>query len=539
MIVETTANTPFITMSVVMPLIGAILLMFVPKAHAAAHKGLALVFSLLAFIVSLSIWVNFNSGMAGFQLVEDHAWLPFGARYTVGVDGISLLLVMLTTFLTPLTIFGAFKAIEKRTKEFYIAMLLLETAMIGTLVAMDMVLFYVFWELMLIPMYLLIGIWGGERRLYASLKFFIYTFAGSVLMLVAILYMYTKGGLQSFAYLDFLKNGMGIKEQMWLFAAFGLAFAIKVPIFPFHTWLPDAHVEAPTAGSVILAGVLLKMGTYGFLRFAIPFFPQAAGAFTTPIMVLAVIGIVYGSLTAFAQSDIKKLVAYSSVAHLGFVVLGMFALTQEAVNGAILQMVNHGISTGALFLGVGIIYERRHTREMADYGGLARQMKVFAAMYLIIVLSSIGLPGTNGFVGEFLILAGFFRDALSGPASLKTLGITLGVIAATGVVLGAVYMLNMYRKVMFGPIVHEENRDLKDVSLREFVVLGVLIVMIFWIGIFPNTFLSKSEASVKHLIDNYKAQVVQQRVKSASSNDLQAVLDKAVDDKAAGREVLQ
>ena len=535
MSVETFAQTPFITWSVAIPLLGAAFLALVPRAHASAHKGLALVFSLLAFLVSLSIWVNFDVGRAGFQLVEDRAWLPFGARYTVGVDGISILLVMLTTFLTPLTILSAFGAITKRPKEFYIAMLLLETAMLGTLVAMDMVLFYVFWELMLIPMYLLIGIWGGERRIYAAVKFFLYTFAGSVLMLVGILYLYVKGGSQSFAYLDFLKAGIGMREQLWLFAAFGLAFAIKVPLFPFHTWLPDAHVEAPTAGSVILAGVLLKMGTYGFLRFAIPFFPEAAGVFSVPIMVLAVVGIVYGSLVAFAQSDIKKLVAYSSVAHLGFVMLGMFALTQEAVEGSILQMVNHGISTGALFLLVGVLYERRHTRAIDAYGGIARNMKVFAAILLIITLSSIGLPGTNGFVGEFLILAGMFREALSGPAGFKALGIALGVVAATGIVLGAVYMLTMVRKVLFGPIVHDENRTLKDVNLREFVVLGSLVVLVFWIGIYPKPFLARTEASVKLLLDTYKSRVVDHRLggaratAGADAGALQAHLDAAAD----------
>lgn len=539
MTVETFANTPFISWSLAIPLVGAAFLLLVPRAHASAHKGLTLVFSLIAFVVSLSIWVNFDIGLAGFQLVEDHAWLPFGARYTVGVDGISILLVMLTTFLTPLTILSAFSAIDKRPKEFYIAMLLLETAMLGTLVAMDMVLFYVFWELMLIPMYLMIGIWGGQRRLYAAVKFFLYTFAGSVLMLVGILYMYVKAGSQSFAYLDFLNNGVDMREQMWLFAAFGLAFAIKVPLFPFHTWLPDAHVEAPTAGSVILAAVLLKMGTYGFLRFAIPFFPEAAGVFSVPLMILAAVGIVYGSLVAFAQTDIKKLVAYSSVAHLGFVMLGMFALTQEAVEGSILQMVNHGISTGALFLLVGMLYERRHTRAIDAYGGIARSMKVFAAILMIITLSSIGLPGTNGFIGEFLILAGLFREALGGPAGFKALGITLGVVAASGIVLGAVYMLTMVRKVLFGPIVHEENRNLKDVNLREFVVLGALVVLVFWIGIFPRTFLSRTEASVKLLLDTYKTRVVDNRAGTGmvtpapDAQVLQAMLD------AAGGEVVR
>ncbi|MBM4395885.1 MAG: NADH-quinone oxidoreductase subunit M [Deltaproteobacteria bacterium] len=509
--IETYALTPFISLTMLIPLAGAVLLALVPGRHGAAHRGLAFVVSVLAFACSLSVWVNFDPARAGFQLVEDRAWLPFGARYTVGVDGISLLLFMLTTFLTPLAILGAFSAIRKRAKEFYIAMLLLEVAMLGTLVAADMLLFYLFWEFMLIPMYLIIGVWGGERRVYAAVKFFLFTFLGSVLMLVGIIWMHLKAGGGSFALVDFLKLDLGFREQAWLFAAFGLAFAIKVPMFPFHTWLPDAHVEAPTAGSVILAGVLLKMGTYGFIRFAIPLFPDAAGAFAVPVMVLAVVGIVYGSLCSFAQGDVKKLVAYSSVAHLGFVMLGMFALTQEAVEGAILQMVNHGISTGALFMLVGVLYERRHTRAIDAYGGIARVMKVYAALLVIVTLSSIGLPGTNGFVGEFLILAGTFREALSGGGAFRAIGLALGIAAATGVVLGAVYMLTMVRKVLFGPIVHEENRALKDVSFREFAVLGALVVMVFWIGVYPSFFLSRTTASVRATLDAYKGRMVEQR----------------------------
>ncbi|NOZ01702.1 MAG: NADH-quinone oxidoreductase subunit M [Deltaproteobacteria bacterium] len=513
---ETFAVTPFISLTLAIPVIGAGVLALIPRENSAAHRWLAFLFSGLAFAVSLSLWANFDISMAGFQLAEDHAWLPFGARYTVGVDGISLLIVMLTTFLTPLTIMSTFTSIKDRTKEFYISMLLLETSMIGALVALDMVLFYVFWELMLIPMYLIIGVWGGPRRIYAAVKFFLFTFVGSVLMLVGIIYMHLKSGGTTFSYLAFLHNGLDYKEQLWLFAAFGLAFGIKVPMFPFHTWLPDAHVEAPTAGSVILAGVLLKMGTYGFLRFALPFFPDATGAFIFPVMLLAVIGIVYGSLMAYAQSDIKKLVAYSSVAHLGFVMLGMFALTQEAVEGSILQMINHGISTGALFLLVGVLYERRHTRLIADYGGIARPMKVFAAILVIITLSSIGLPGTNGFVGEFLILAGTFREALAQPGTFgdpnfKTALVVLGVLACTGIVLGAVYMLTMVRKVLFGPITHKVNEGLKDVNPREFFVLACLVVMVFWIGIFPNFFLSRTQASVKATLDTYKARMVQHR----------------------------
>jgi len=524
MTLDTFAVTPFISMTLAIPVVGAGVLALVPREHGSAHRWLAFLFSLLAFGVSLSIWTNFDATLAGFQLVEDKAWLPFGARYTVGVDGISLLIVILTTVLTPLTILSTFTSIRKRVKEFYISMLLLETSMIGALVAIDMILFYAFWELMLIPMYLIIGVWGGPRRIYAAVKFFLFTFLGSVLMLVGIIYIHLKAGGESFSYQSFLDSGLAYKEQLWLFAAFGLAFGIKVPMFPFHTWLPDAHVEAPTAGSVILAGVLLKMGTYGFIRFAMPFFPEATGAFIFPIMLLAVIGIVYGSLMAYAQSDVKKLVAYSSVAHLGFVMLGLFALTQEAVQGSILQMINHGISTGALFLLVGMLYERRHTRMIADYGGIARPMKIFAALLIIITLSSIGLPGTNGFIGEFLILAGTFREALAQPgtfgdANFKTVLIILGVLACTGIVLGAVYMLTMVRKVLFGPITHKVNEDLDDVNFREFFVLGCLVVLVFWIGIYPNFFLEKTEASVKATLDTYKTRMVEHRAFGVAAAD--------------------
>lgn len=511
MSIETYAVTPFISLTLAIPIAGAGVLAMVPKEATRAHKWVAFIVSLITFFVSLSLFVNHNRALPGFQLVEDYPWLAFGPRYTVGIDGISLLLVLLTTFLTPVTILSAFSAIERREKEFYISMLLLETSMVGTFVAMDLVLFYVFWEFMLIPMYLIIGVWGGPRRIYAAVKFFLFTFLGSVLMLVGIICLHIKAGSSTFAYLDMLRLNLSFDEQVWLFAAFGLAFAIKVPMFPFHTWLPDAHVEAPTAGSVILAGVLLKMGTYGFLRFAIPLFPEAAGAFAVPIMVLAVVGIIYGSLVAFAQPDVKKLVAYSSVAHLGFVMLGMFALTEEAVSGSILQMVNHGISTGALFLLVGVLYERRHTRLIEAYGGIARPMKMFAVFLVIVTLSSIGLPGTNGFVGEFLILAGTFREALSSSGDFRQVGLILGVLAASGVLLGAIYMLTMVRKVLFGPITHKENESLRDVNLREFVVLASLVVMVFWIGVFPNFFLKRVEASVEATLKTYKERIVMHR----------------------------
>lgn len=515
--IETFANTPFISITLFIPLIGAIFLGLVPKEHFRTHRILAFIFTLATFFVSLSIWINHNESLPGFQMVEDYAWLGIGARYTVGVDGINILLFMLTSFLMPITILSTFSAVKDHVKEFYIALLLLETSMLGTLVAIDMLLFYVFWEFMLIPMYLLIGIWGGEKRIYAALKFFLFTFIGSVFMLVGIIYLHIKTQSSSFAYLDFLEITLSRNEQTWLFLAFGLAFAIKVPIWPLHTWLPDAHTEAPTAGSVILAGVLLKMGTYGFLRFAIPLFPEAAGLFSFPIMLLAVAGIIFGSLASWVQPDVKRLVAYSSVAHLGFVMLGMFAMTPQGIQGSILQMVNHGISTGALFLLVGVLYERRHTRLISDYGGIARPMKIFSAFLVIITLSSIGLPGTNGFVGEFLILSGTFLEAMGsdgtiGQLNFKTLLIILVILAASGVVLGAIYMLTMVRKVLFGPITQEENKKLKDVSVREFIVLACMVLMVFWIGIFPNTFLSKTSGTVSKTISTYKQKVVENRI---------------------------
>lgn len=502
--IESMAAMPLISLTIALPALGALAVAISPHDQARVHRMLAALFSVGAFVVSLGIWSGFDVALPGFQMVEDVAGLPFSARYQVGVDGINLLLVLLTTLVTPLAIIGAFGAVKMRTREFYLAMLLLESCILGTLVSMDLLLFYLFWEFMLVPMALIIGVWGGPRRVYAAVKFFLYTFLGSVLMLVGIIYLNVTSEASGFSYLDFVASPVSAPEQMWLFLAFGLAFAVKVPLWPFHTWLPDAHVEAPTPGSVILAAVMLKMGTYGFLRFAIPLFPEAAGAFALPVMVLGAVGIVIGSLVAYAQEDIKRLVAYSSVAHLGLVMLGLFAFSQEAVEGAILQMVNHGISTGALFLLVGMLYERRHTRMMSDFGGIARPMKRFAAFLVIMALASIGLPATNGFVGEFLILAGTVREGLSaGPGPVQTTLLILAVIGTSGVVLGAIYMLTMVRRVLFGPITHAQNEHLRDTTVREFALLAVLTALVFAIGVQPDVFLSRTRASVHELVVQY------------------------------------
>jgi len=486
---------PWISSVVFLPLIGAALLLLVDRRREAAIKHLALAVSVLTFLVSLQLYRGFQLNVPGMQFVERKAWIPdYGVQYLVGVDGISLLLVLLTTFLTAVAILSSYTAITTFVKEYMICMLLLETGMLGVFVALDLVLFYVFWEGMLIPMYFLIGIWGGPRRIYATIKFFLYTMAGGVLMLVAIIALYylnggRPGGEFTFDLLKIYGLELPFATQAWLFLAFAVAFAIKVPMFPFHTWLPDAHVEAPTAGSVILAGVLLKMGTYGFLRFALPLFPEATRYFTPLFSWLAIIGILYGALVSMVQPDLKKLVAYSSVSHLGFVMLGIFALTIQGVEGGILQMVNHGLSTGALFLIVGMIYERRHTRMIEDFGGLARVIPVFTACFMIVTLSSIGLPGLNGFVGEFLILVGTFR-----------VNVLYAVLATAGVILAAVYMLWMFQRVMFGTVTHEENRRLTDLTPREMAVLVPVLLGIVWIGVYPRPLLSVTEASVKQLL---------------------------------------
>jgi NADH-quinone oxidoreductase subunit M len=485
---------PILSWIVFLPLAGAILVGVWSRREPAAVKGIAFAVSIATFVLALVMYAAFRPEVGEMQFTETASWIPaFGIGYRLGVDGISLWMVLLTAFLTPLAILGSWKEIQRRVKGFYVSMLLLETAMLGVFVALDMFLFYVFWEVMLIPMALLIGVWGGERRIYAAVKFFLYTMAGSVLMLVAMLAMvylnYKSTGVLTFGYHELSRLGLPGDVQWWLFGAFFLAFAIKVPMFPFHTWLPDAHVEAPTAGSVILAGVLLKMGTYGFIRFAIPFFPLAARDYTPFIVVLSVLGILYGALMAFVQEDVKKLVAYSSVSHLGFVMLGLFAMNAQGVEGGILQMVNHGLSTGALFFLVGMIYERRHTRLIEEYGGLAKVIPAYAAIFLIVTFSSIGLPGLNGFVGEFTILFGAFR-----VHRWATAWATLGVI------LGAVYMLWMVQRMIFGGVTREENRSLPDLSAREWAVLGSIVLFIFWIGLAPKPFFHSMEASVSRML---------------------------------------
>jgi NADH-quinone oxidoreductase subunit M len=482
-----------ITAITFLPTAGAIIVLMLPRKSHSLIRWFSLLVTIVTFAVSVKLLLDFET-IAPMQMVKHVPWIPsLGISYKVGIDGISLLLVMLVTFIMPITVLSSFAAIKKRLKEFFFSLLILETAMTGAFVSLDLFLFYIFWEAMLIPMYFLIGVWGGERRIYAAVKFFIFTMVGSLMMLVGIIYVVfaykAQTGVMTFEYSKLLGILLNPEQQWLLFLAFGLAFAIKVPMFPFHTWLPDAHVEAPTAGSVILAGVLLKMGTYGFIRFAMPMFPLAAIKAIPLISILAIIGIIYGALVAMVQTDIKKLVAYSSVSHLGFVMLGLFALNTQAVEGAIYQMLNHGISTGALFLLVGVVYERRHTRLIADYGGLTKVMPWFAVYFMIFTLSSIGLPPLNGFVGEFMILLGVFA---ANPL--------YAILAATGVVLGAIYMLWMYKRVFYGEVTHEENKSLKDLVPREIAVFAPLILMVFLMGVYSKPFISRMEPSVEKFV---------------------------------------
>jgi NADH-quinone oxidoreductase subunit M len=483
-----------LTALLVWPLIAAALVYLAPAERA---KHIAFGASLVEFAASIPLWWHFVP-VAGMQFTLDVPWVAaWGIHYSVGLDGISLFMVLLTTFLVPLSILGSWTYITKRERSFYALLLVLTTGMLGVFVALDLFLFYVMWEVMLIPMYFIIGVWGGDNRIYAAIKFFIYTFLGSLLMLVAILALYfqagARTGVYSFSYDALLMQAGNLgPAAFWLFGAFFLAFAIKVPMFPLHTWLPDAHVEAPTAGSVLLAGVLLKMGTYGFLRFALPLFPGVALNPTVQAVVvtLAVVGIIYGGLVAMVQPDFKKLIAYSSVAHLGFVMLGIWALTLQSVQGALLVMINHGISTGALFFLAGILYERRHIRLLAAFGGLARVLPLFAAVLTVVSLSSIGLPGTNGFVGEFLILIGAFKTY---PVAT--------VLATSGVIVAAMYLLPAVQRIIYGKVDKAENEKLADLSPRELAILIPLLVCILWIGVYPKPFLTRMEPAARHFIE--------------------------------------
>ncbi|HUJ59113.1 MAG TPA: NADH-quinone oxidoreductase subunit M [Kofleriaceae bacterium] len=489
------------------PLLGAIFVMCTPRSETSLHRGIGLAFTTINFFASLAVFRYFNPHEAGFQLVFDADWIAsLGVHFKTGIDGISIFLVLLTTLLMPLTMLGTRNSIERHGREFVAAMLVLEAGMLGAFVAIDLFLFYTSWEVMLIPMYLLIGIWGGQRRLYASIKFVIYTMVGSLLMLVAIFYVYVKAGaVLDGGYttdLDKLSTiSLPFGAQVWCFGAFALAFAIKVPLFPLHTWLPDAHVEAPTAGSVILAGVLLKFGIYGFIRYAIPLFPHGAVAWAPALAILAVIGIIYGAFVAFAQDDVKKLVAYSSVSHLGFCMLGVVSMTMLGVEGSIYAMLSHGLTTGGLFLGIGVLYERRHTRRLAEYGGIWKQMPVFAGLFLIVVMGSAGLPSLSGFVGEFATIFGTFNapDA-SGSLLLIPSPRLLGALAATGVILGAVYLLYMFQKVFFGKLDKARNGKLPDLRPHELLTFGILAIAIFLGGLFPRPLLTTMQASVERFI---------------------------------------
>jgi NADH-quinone oxidoreductase subunit M len=491
---------PLLSLITFLPGAAGIALLFVPRRSVGVLRLVSLAVTVLTFACSLPLYFGFDADAIGYQFEENRRWMPtLGVAYHVGIDGISLLLVLLTTFLMPLALVSAWGSIEDRFKEFTATMLLLETGMLGVFVSLDLFLFFVFWEAMLIPMYFIIGIWGGPNRVYAAVKFILYTMVGSALMLVAILGLYYQYGAATGRYtfdvpvLAQYVMAPGAAQNL-MFLAFALAFAIKVPLFPFHTWLPDAHVEAPTAGSVVLAGVLLKMGTYGFLRFCLPFFPDASLSFGPLVFALAVIGVIYGAWVSTVQPDMKKLVAYSSVSHLGFVMLGIFTLNQQGLVGAIIQMVNHGLSTGALFLMVGMIYERRHSRLIADFGGLWRVVPAFSALFLVVALSSLGLPGLNGFVGEFLILVGAFqRNAW------------LAAVATSGIIFAAVYLLWMYQRVIFGEVTHEENRRLRDLTPREWAVLVPVVALIVWIGVYPAAFTGKTEATVEALIMQVEA----------------------------------
>ncbi len=505
-------GTPILSVMTYTPIFGALIIMLlIPAQDSRMIKGVATIFTFLTFIFSLVVLKNFQTDTHLVQLAESVDWIPsLGVTYFLGIDGISILLVLLTTVISILVVVCSYTDVQERLKEYYVCLLLLETGMIGVFLALDFFLFYIFWEIMLVPMYFLIGIWGHGRRLYSAIKFFLYTLFGSVFMLLGILTLYFLNGNPdygtgqlTFNIMELIANVQvptepvfaGLSTQDLVFLALFLGFAIKVPMFPFHTWLPDAHTDAPTAGSVVLAGVLLKMGTYGFVRFSLPILPIASANMVGFVALLAVIGIIYGALVAMAQRDMKRLIAYSSVSHMGFIMLGIFALNPEGVSGGVLQMINHGVSTGALFLLVGIIYERRHTREIAAFSGLSKVIPVFAVFFAVTMFSSIGLPGLNGFIGEFLILVGMFKTS-----------IVYTVFAVTGIVLGAAYMLWLFQRTMFGEPTTPENLNTKDMNLREVAYMLPLVILMFWIGLYPRPFLARIEPTVKHYVSRMQKQ---------------------------------
>ena len=546
---------PWLTIVTFMPILGIVALMLIPREQRDLLRNTALITTIGAFVASLALVYYFDPSVVpeagepfAFQLTDGPVeWIPaIGIHYYLGIDGISLWLVMLTTFLGPIVIYSTYSAVDEHVKEYMISLLFLQVGMVGALVALDVFLFYIFWEMMLIPMYLIIGVWGAEKRIHAAVKFFLYTMVGSLLMLIAILYVYFQtggaAGEYSFLFTEFAAVELGFTEQIWLFGAFFLAFAIKVPLFPFHTWLPLAHVQAPTAGSVILAGVLLKMGTYGMLRYAFPLFPDALKVYAPYIAILAVIGVVYGALLAMVQENVKSLVAYSSISHLGFCVLGLVAMTPQGLAGGMYVMIAHGVATGGLFLCVGILYERRHTKAIEEFGGLSKSMPVFATMFMIIVFASAGLPGLNGFVGEFLALLGaakshflwFVHDGplvfvqpeaaagvgevydltrppqalpVEGQAGPELTAFIFAVVAASGVIWAAGYLLWMWRRVMFGPLDNEKNKKLSDLNVREIIYLIPIVLMAIVMGVFPGVFLSRMEPTLHNFLGYMKVEV--------------------------------
>jgi len=487
---------PILSLTTFLPLVGVLFILLIRgEEHILARNArwAALWTSLATFVISLLLWFNFDPTTSDFQFVEKFEWLPtLNIAYHMGIDGISLFFVILSTFLTPICVLASWKAITNRVKEYMIAFLVLETMMIGTFAALDFVMFYIFFEAVLIPMFIIIGVWGGPRRVYSAFKFFLYTLAGSVLLLAALLVLYFEAGTTDIPTL--IAYAVPPEMQTWLWLAFFASFAVKMPMWPVHTWLPDAHVEAPTAGSVILAGVLLKMGGYGFLRFSLPMLPIASELFVPLVYTLSVIAIIYTSLVALAQEDMKKLIAYSSVAHMGFVTIGIFTATQQGIDGALFQMLSHGIISAALFLCVGVIYDREHSREIAHYGGLVERMPRYAFVFMIFMLGSVGLPGTGGFVGEFLILVGAFQD-----------NTWVALLASTGVILGAAYMLYLYRRVVFGKLNKEHLKQIVDLEPREIAIFAPLIVLVVWMGIWPDPFLSVFDATVSNLLQNYQS----------------------------------